>query len=161
VRTIVNILPPRPCLDCERLTTLALVTDEWTPNFTPQCAYHGYYEPPTWRKPTQEERDLERASIVRFVIAAHSDMGQARVIRPVDPASVPGYVRTILIDEDDRDLPESKQPQDKAWLVRHHRQEKQWKYGWAIWHDELFIFQWIKWGVDEPERISVEQEVAS
>lgn len=160
MKTPITFLPAQRCVLCERWTSFGLLVEGDKQDFLPLCAWHGFVEAPTSRKPTQAEIDVERQSVIRFVLAAHSDMGVARIVRRADPFEIPNYEPVTFVDPDDQEAPENRRLLDSAWYVRHHRENKPGRFGWALWREELLTFFWIPEKL-EPETEAMELSVAS
>lgn len=137
VKEVLTFQPPRRCIDCQRMTRTAILTDEWNPGFNPVCPWHGFMEASAWKRPTRAEVRAERESIARFVVAIHQGIGTARVIRRVKAGKVPGWEPPEEID------PIWYVP-DAAWYVCHHRagKKRRRKYGYVTYSYGRMEFEW-------------------
>lgn len=133
MKDLISILPVRQCFRCERWTTLAFSDGE---HDVPVCAYHGFNPAPVFRRATDEEKRAERASVERFVVACHDNMGRGRVVAEIDVRDVPGW------------LTEDKEMvywyPDRAWRVWHGKRDKQHRMGFVVWSYLAQSFYWIR-----------------
>jgi hypothetical protein len=108
--------PESRCLHCDRWTSIGQAERESVRSrqfhVDPLCHEHGYYDV-VEGDVSPEERELEYASITRFVVWMQNESGTAQVVGPCPVTSVPGYEEE---EHTDSDTPRSGFV-PKAWTV--------------------------------------------
>ena len=141
---LIYIYPPMLCVNCDRLTSIALLNSALPHWFAPRCALHGYASPYSLYATPQEQADA-RTSIERFITWMHGDTGRCPVILEVPIDQVPGY----LLNMD----PHTFEP--LAWHCRYVAADGERMDAFAVWNINANQFSLYEHGVQVSERREV------